>query len=307
MHDTTKNFPREWTLSTPRIWLATASHRLGLCETVSRITQVMYRCAAIRVVNYHQTLASNASILDEHFRWYAQNYHPATREDLGALLRGDAWRHRQTGLILTFDDGLRSNYEVAAPLLERYGLYGWFFIPTSFIECPVEAQRAYASQHQLLGAMLERSHEDRVAMTWRELRDLSARGHEIGSHTQSHARLGEDVAEARVREEVLHSKLIAENRLGKPVRSFCWVGGEVSSYSRVASECISQSGYEFAFQTTCGLVSRRTHPLQIPRTNVEDRWPLDVARFQTSGIVDLIYARKRRAVTIRTAVYRPQV
>lgn len=306
MNDAEQELPKEWTLSPRRARLAAACEGLGACAAVSRIAHALHGGSAIRVVNYHQTLAVNAATLAAQFRWYAQRFCPATAGDLRSVLGGDPWRRPRPGIVLTFDDGLRSNFEVAAPLLERHGLRGWFFVPTGFIDCPAASQRAYASRHNLLGAILEpRREDDRVAMTWQELRELTARGHEVGSHTQSHARLGEDVDPGTVRREVLDSKSIAEARLGVAVRSFCWVGGELSSYSRRAAECIAEAGYEFAFQTTCGLVTRRTSPLQIPRTNVEDRWPLEMASFQTSGILDLAYVRKRRAVRARTAACTP--
>ncbi len=37
-------------------------------------------------------------------------------------------------------------------------------------------------------------------------------------------------------------------------------------------------------------------PLQIQRTNLEAAWPLDVVRFQLSGVMDALYAPKRRRV-----------
>ena len=64
-------------------------------------------------------------------------------------------------VILTFDDGGISFYDIIAPLLEDNGLYGHFFIATDFIGMD--------------GFMNER-----------QIRDLYRRGHAIGSHSASH-------------------------------------------------------------------------------------------------------------------------
>jgi len=65
------------------------------------------------------------------------------------------------GALLTFDDGGLSAYTEVAPLLEEFGQRGWFFIPTSFI-----GARGFLSKVQI--------------------RELSERGHTIGSHSRSH-------------------------------------------------------------------------------------------------------------------------
>ncbi len=293
--------PPEWTLRRSRALAARAFRATGLSALAPRVARLTNPRGAIRVVNYHQTLPGNAETLERHLEWYAMHFCPAGPEDLRDVIRGGTWTRARPGIVLTFDDGLRSNFEVAAPLLERFGMRGWFFVTTSLTDCPDADQQAHAARHNLLGAILERpSTTGRIAMSWDELRQLRARGHQVGSHTHSHARLGEDVDPGTVRSEVFDSKARLECMLAAPVSSFCWVGGELGSYSRHAADCIREAGYEFAFQTTCALTTARTNPHQIPRTNVEDRWPVEMAAFQTSGLLDFAYLRKRRAVQAKT-------
>ena len=293
--------PKEWSLSRRRALIARACRRTGMSALMSRLGHLANPRGAIRVVNYHQTLPGNAETLERHLQWYERHFCPAGPGDLRDVMQGRTWTRLRPGIVLTFDDGLRSNFEVAAPLLERYGMRGWFFVTTGLTDCPDVQQRQHAAQHRLLGAILEQPSETgRIAMSWDELRQLRARGHQVGSHTHSHARLGEDVDPGTVRSEVFDSKARLESMLAAPVSSFCWVGGELGSYSRHAADCIREAGYEFAFQTTCALTTARTNPHQIPRTNVEDRWPVEMAAFQTSGLLDLAYLRKRRSVQART-------
>lgn len=61
----------------------------------------------------------------------------------------------------SFDDGGVSFYTKAAPILERYGFKGVFFISTSYIGTP-----GFLSEEQI--------------------KDLAKRGHIIGSHTHTH-------------------------------------------------------------------------------------------------------------------------
>ena len=66
---------------------------------------------------------------------------------------------------LTFDDGVASHL-VAADLLEERGLRGTFYVPSGFV-----GKKGY--------------------LRWDDVRALASRGHEIGGHTASHARLTE--------------------------------------------------------------------------------------------------------------------
>lgn len=64
-------------------------------------------------------------------------------------------------VVLTFDDGGRSFYDIIAPLLEKYGFIGHFYIATQYI-----GSSSFLSEN--------------------EIKDLSDRGHIIGSHSASH-------------------------------------------------------------------------------------------------------------------------
>jgi phage replication-related protein YjqB (UPF0714/DUF867 family) len=91
--------------------------------------------------------------------------------------------------------------------------------------------------------------------------------------------------------------------LQREVDSFCWVGGEERSYSAAAARLIRTCGYRYAFMTNSSLVRPATSPPQIQRTNIEVSWSLEIVEFQLSGIVDLLYLRKRLRVNRMTATY----
>lgn len=84
---------------------------------------------------------------------------------------------------LTFDDGLRTQARVAAPLLEAYGWRGVFSVPTGI----VTAGRADARQAQDMCIVGNESN----VMSWQDVRELMARGHICCPHTISHADLAE--------------------------------------------------------------------------------------------------------------------
>ncbi len=247
----------------------------------------------IRAVNYHGTPGASAETLARQFAFYRRHFVDADAEALHGLLAHGAWPYRKPGLIVSFDDGLRSNFETAAPLLERYGFTGWFFVPTAFVDTPPADQAAYA-RDRLIG-IDPLPADGRPALSWDEVRALDTR-HVVGSHTCSHARMHGALSAETIRREIVASRTRLAEKLGHEVDSFCWVGGEEANYRREAAEAIREAGYRFAFLTNSAPITARTPPHALQRTNIGADWPLSAVAFQLCGWMDLLYLRKRRRV-----------
>src|SRR6267142_6010714 len=96
-------------------------------------------------------------------------------------------------VLLTFDDGGESAYGCVADLLERAGWRGHFLITTDFLDRPGFVTRA-------------------------QVRDLAARGHEIGSHTCSHPTPMAGCRWEHLVDEWTRSTAVLADVLGAPVR-----------------------------------------------------------------------------------------
>lgn len=236
----------------------------------------------IRAVNYHATPSNHAANFERQLRFYADHFDPAGMARLKSVLGGG--RHRRPAIAITFDDGYRSNYDVAAPLLEKHGFTGWFFVSSGRLrDLDVDSRTIDG--------------EDADAfMSSAELRDLIRRGHVVGCHTHSHVRLKHDWGDERLYDEIVASRKRLQTLLDNPIETFCWVGGEEWAYSAAAQAQVEKAGFPFAFTTNCQVTTAKTDPLQIDRTNVEADWPLHKIRFYLSGVMDLAYIGKSRRV-----------
>lgn len=283
-------------MSTVKSILATVVSRSGLAKA---LFTSLGRTPYIRVVNYHGTPQADAASLQRHLAYYQQHFHPVGRNDLDRFLRERYWPHPKPGLIISFDDGLRSNYDVAYPLLRAYGFPGWFFVPVEFITCPVEQQEAFSHVHRIRNA----AHyaDQRIAMSVADVRHLQQDA-VIGCHTASHCRAGAEVDPIRLHAEITASRLTLSRLVGADIDIFCWVGGEETSYSATAAAAIRAAGYRYAFMTNTAPIRFDTHPLQLQRTNIEASWPLSLVQFQLCGIMDVLYHRKRQRINRMTAV-----
>lgn len=115
---------------------------------------------------------------------------------LPALLAGE---RDDRAAFITFDDGTRDHVELAAPLLERLGWRGIFFIPTEKIDRPGRVTAA-------------------------EVRALAAAGHEVGCHSHEHRRL-DTLAESEIRAQLAASCARLAELTGQAPRIFAPPGG----------------------------------------------------------------------------------
>jgi peptidoglycan/xylan/chitin deacetylase (PgdA/CDA1 family) len=283
----------------PRTRVA-ATTALAYTQEVTGVNALLHRLQVatlspfVRAVNYHGLPPAHVARFEEHLRWYADHFVSVGLDDLVHLQNG-AWPHARPGLLLSFDDGQRSVYDHALPMLERHGFRGWLMIPPGFIEAPAAEQYDYAQAHAITSDIPSRPAQ-RVAMSWDEVRDAARRGHVIGSHTYTHHRLPEATSDEALRREVVASKAVLDRELRAEVATFCWVGGEEQAYSARAAAAIRDAGYRVGLMTNNDVFRPGDDLLHVQRSNVEAAWPLPVVRFLLSGVMDVYYAPQRRRV-----------
>lgn len=123
------------------------------------------------------------------------------------------------GVVLTFDDGFRDFHDIVLPLLEGTGLPALLYLATRFVDAGDPRSAIGADQ----------------ALTWPMLEEAASTGLvTIGSHTHGHVDLGR-ASERVAEDEMRRSKVLVEDRLGRPCNHFAFPWGKASaSAQRVA-------------------------------------------------------------------------
>ncbi|MFB6264023.1 MAG: polysaccharide deacetylase family protein, partial [Bradymonadaceae bacterium] len=176
-----------------------------------------------------------------------------------------------TYLHLSFDDGFRNNVENAAPILCELEIPAVFFVTTDYMSSGWEGAREFA----------RRSGRDGVVemATWEQLRQLDARGFEIGAHTCTHRRLA-DLHRAEARSEILESKRAIEDEIDGECRYFSWPFGGRDDIRPEVIELVKSVGFEGCFSGCRGEVEPgSTDPFRIPRHHIQPHWPVSHVRY----------------------------
>ncbi len=136
---------------------------------------------------------------------------------------------------VTFDDGHRSNYENAFPLLEKAGLKATFFVLAGRVGNQAEF------------------------ISWSQAREMVSAGHQVQSHGWSH-RLLTLCNPQELEEELAGSKQELEQRLGVEVPSISAPGGRWNA--RVISAC-GRAGYKSFFHSNPWMPPKSLEGLEI--------------------------------------------
>lgn len=272
-------------------------NRIGVTSLSSAVQRATLS-PFIRVLYYHDVPPAMGAAFERQLRSFEQDYRPASKADLDRLLNHGTWPHDRPGIILTFDDGLRSHAEVVAPILDRLGYQGWFFVPARLVTLEPAAQPEAAVRHSVLHEC-DTTRDPRVFMTEQQLVALSER-HIVGCHTSTHVRLSLELSESKLHDELATARQCLEAMVGRPVDAFSWVGGEEWAYSDNAARLVANL-FKYAFTTNTSIARHGTSRLNIDRTHVETWFPAALVRFQLSGMMDLYYRGKRRRLRNRLA------
>ena len=139
-------------------------------------------------------------------------------------------------IVLSFDDGDISNYNIAFPLLLEYGMCAEFFVTTNRIDKP-------------------------EGLTTDQIKEMSQRGMSIQGHGHTH-RFLPDLSIEEIAQELQNSKVAIERIIGEQVTSMSLPGGRGDN--RVI-EIARNTGYKAICNSTVGHNNTKQDPLHIKR------------------------------------------
>jgi peptidoglycan/xylan/chitin deacetylase (PgdA/CDA1 family) len=136
-------------------------------------------------------------------------YHVITFADLtGYFERGDELP--TLPVIISFDDGWKTQFEYGLPALEKYHFVATFFVVTNYIGRP-------------------------GFVSWPQLEAMLTEGMRIGSHSRSHPHLNKIDSPPTLWDQIYNSKKILETQLESPVEEFAYPYG---SYNAAAAAMV---------------------------------------------------------------------
>jgi len=153
-------------------------------------------------------------------------YTSLTFEDFKGVFAGKK-RLPEKPVVITFDDGLKTQFESAYPVLKENHQKAVFFIFTN----PISRSENY--------------------MTWDDLKEMKEYGMEVGSHGHYHSNFTKLVTEKEWEREINKNRELIKENLGEYPDSLAYPFG---AYNDNVIQYIKENDYEFARAITHGKV-----------------------------------------------------
>ena len=176
---------------------------------------------------------------------FESNYYTASLYELELYINGKTILPERT-VVITFDDGYRSNIRYAYPILKKYGFKAAIFVVTSLIGAGAREN------------VIERAN-------WNDMKKC---GDVFSYHSHSHSlhKIGRDgnsvlssTESSRITEDLLISKaLLSTSYLAYPY----------GQSNRVIKKAMTDAGFRMGFTTVIDYTKRRTDLLEIPRFTI---------------------------------------
>jgi peptidoglycan/xylan/chitin deacetylase (PgdA/CDA1 family) len=213
----------------------------------SRFAPLVLCYHAVSATWEHRLSVPPEALHNQLTRLIKSGYKPATVAD--AARGGGELLH------VTFDDAYKSVL-FAMPIFEELGIHATVFACSSFADSGATVAVPELRQE------VARNPKELETLTWDELRELSERGVEIGSHTVTHPHLTA-TTDAELDWELVESKHRIEDEIGRPCRFLAYPYGEHDLRVREAAQA---AGYEGAFALPMG--TEWGDPFQISRIGI---------------------------------------
>lgn len=195
-----------------------------------------------------QKLELTSKAFENQIRYLVENdFQILSFQEMETILKGQR-SIPERSVVLTIDDGYRSVYDVAWPILKKYKIKATLFVYTDFIG-------------------------GGKALTWKQIKEMAASGLiEVQSHGKSHAslaRLPEDTSlakySARLTQDITKSKDAFRRHLGQVPVYISYPYGDSTAH---ASNLLSRHGFRLAATVTRGLNTTFSDPRLLHRTMI---------------------------------------
>lgn len=212
----------------------------------------------VPILTYHRfgkksksRLCIPAQVFDQQMAYLKKNgYRVIPLSDLIPFMQLQASLPKRA-VVIAIDDGYKSAYEIAFPLLKKYGFTATLFIYTDFIGIPGSS------------------------VTWEQLKEMKSSGFEVGSHTLSHSNLikkrkdeSEKAYLERVEKELVLSKQIIDKKLNQDTIAIAFPYG---AYNQEILDLCKKAGYRLGVSVRRGGNPFFSNPLSLNRSQLFSR------------------------------------
>ena len=195
--------------------------------------------------------------------------------------------HGKKKILLTFDDGFKSNRKLVEEVLNKLNIKALFFLISDFIG----VQKRSEKYNYIINNIYPNGpniNELSESMDYGDIEFLISNGHQIGCHTLSHQMLSKISSLNELEEEIISSKDKLEKEFGIKINHFAFPFGTFDSINQKALKILDKN-YDFIHSGLRGNNKKTTKLIFRDAVNPE----MKTTRLKAFliGNADLLYKR----------------
>jgi len=246
----------------------------------------LYQRSNIRVLIYHDVKTKGQiKLFKKQILSLSKEYEFISPNDLQKKININI--KSKNKILLTFDDGFKSNRKLAEEVLSVFNIKALFFVVSDFVGAQKQSEKYKTiinniypdgpSENELSDPM---DHED--------IKFLISNGHKIGCHTLSHQMLSKVSSLKELNNEIISSKDKLEKDFGIEIKHFAFPFGTFNSINQKAIKILDKN-YDFIHSGLRGNNKKTTKLIYRDAVNPE----MSITRLKAFliGNADLLYKR----------------
>ena len=191
-------------------------------------------------------------------------------------------------ILLSFDDGFKSNRKLAEEVLNELNIRALFFIISDFVGAKKQSEKYKKIIHNIYPSGPSKS-ELSDPMNHDDIKFLISSGHQIGCHTLSHQMLSKISSLNELNKELISSKNMLEKNFDIKIKHFAFPFGTYDSINQNSLKILDKN-YQFIHSGLRGNNKKTTKLIYRDAVNPE----MTINRFKAFliGNADFLYKRK---------------
>ena len=191
-------------------------------------------------------------------------------------------------VLVTFDDGYKSQYEFAKIILKKYNIKAIFFVINDFVLIKDEYKNNFIKNKLFPNTInMDISKFDNMKLS--QLKELIDDNHIIGAHTKSHRRLSNIKNENELKDEIIVAADELQSLLNYKIKNFAYTFGDINSINKLSINLASKR-FDFIFSGLRGNNLKKSKIVAREAINFYSDITLNHAIL--NGIYDLFYKTK---------------
>lgn len=246
----------------------------------------------LRVLIFHDIEKDKEIFFYELIQNLQKNWNIISPREFKDNINGKISSNKKRNILLTFDDGYKSQKIITEKYLDPFNIKALFFIVSEFVKIKdIKESQNFIKKNFYDDQFNGKLDEAATNMKKQDIIDLIQKGHTIGCHTKTHMKLSQQKNINILKDEIVQSaREIEINLKGYEIEDFAYTYGDFKSINKISTKIILDN-YTYLYSGLRGNnYNIKSNIIRRDAINLNEK--IEVVDAYLNGYVDFLYKKK---------------